>query len=134
MHEDSKSASLARFHKLISDDDDTNISLLVLELIRELMTDPHKLELETTAAGATDPELCLRVTHWLARERIVVLADGFIQLTPVGRQSLKVATSEDAQLSSFVSGNTPDPDKAEANLMVLAILKAHFSQRRSCKP
>lgn len=134
MHEDSKSASLTRFHELISDDDDTNVSVFVLELVRELMTNQHKPEHQITATGVADPELSLKVIHWLARERIVMLADGIVQLTPAARQSLTIAAETHPQLSSYLLDNTHALDKADANLMVLAILKAHFIQRRSCTP
>ena len=133
MLEDDKSASLVRFRQLVAENSDFNISLFVLELIRELMTIPHKPEREIATPGAPELELSLKAMHWLARERIVAIADGTVQLTPAGRQSLKTAANADQRLSGFLAGETPDPDTAKANQMVLAILKAHFEQRRSCE-
>ena len=136
MHEDDKSASFARFRELGSDDDDINISLFVLELIRKLMTDPHQPEHEITAAGVPDHELRSKAINWLTHEDIIAIADGTVQLTPAGHQSIAVAAIANPQLSGFLAGNTlkPGPDRAQANLMVLAILKAHYKQRRSCEP
>ncbi|NNE22472.1 MAG: hypothetical protein HKN11_07655 [Rhizobiales bacterium] len=133
MFEDDKSASLVRFRKLVADTGDFNISLFVLELIRELRAAPHMPEHEIAAGGA-DRELGLKAVQWLARERIVAIAGGTVQLTPTGHQSLANAANADQQLSGFLSGDAPHPDGAEANRMVLTILKAHFEQRRGCAP
>ncbi len=132
MYEDDKSASLARFRELIPDVGDFNISLFVLELIRELKITSHKRQHEL--AGGPNHELCLKAMHWLAGEHIVALAGDTIQLTVAGHRSLKHAAIADPQLSDFLAGDSPDPDSTEANRMVLAILKAHFEQRRRHKP
>lgn len=135
MHEDAKSASFARFRELISQDGDADLSLFVLKLVRELLATADKpLDDFTATAGGLDHELCLQVIDWLDQERIVAITGGTVQLTPAGRQSLTDAARTELQLSGFLTGTIAALDTATANLMVLAILKAHFEQRHRCKP
>lgn len=134
MHEDDTSAALARFRELDPGDNNFSISLFMLELIRDLKTTPHQLEHEIAEAGGPDRGLCSKAMQWLASERIVAITNGTIQLTSTGYRSLKVAARSDGQLSNYLTGTGPEPDSAEANLMMLKILNAHFRHRRGGRP